>query len=191
MKPASSTQPFRCWPGDPCRPILSQAALNTRQNSMTLLSSAALPSSLYANVLKSWSSIQPPGTRFLINQHQVRGCEYDGSNILIGLTQQLGPVLYATEHIAQVNEVERLPRWPWTLRVINLELHIWRYPTSSSALQLCTIHNKIYHLGWIGLNSFPITCAFGNLSPISIAQIPVPVPMSSIRIALSSGSSVR
>jgi hypothetical protein len=63
-------------------------------------------------------------------------------------------------------------------------------PLQSSALDSLTAH-KLYHRGWIGLSSFPITCAFGNLSPISIAQMPVPVPISRMRIALSCGSSAK
>ena len=57
-----------------------------------------------------------------------------GTDSLIGLSQQLGPVLYAPKHVADVDKVERLPWWPWTLCVVDLELHIWRYPDSSSAL---------------------------------------------------------
>lgn len=35
-----------------------------------------------------------------------------------------------------------------------------------------------YHVGCIGLRSTPMTCAHGNISPMSSAQIPVPVPQS-------------
>jgi len=35
-----------------------------------------------------------------------------------------------------------------------------------------------YHVGCIGLRSTPTTCAEGNISPMSNAQMPVPVPQS-------------
>lgn len=46
-------------------------------------------------------------------------------------------------------------------------------------------------LGWIGLRSMPIIFALGKLWATSIAQIPVPVPMSRMRVGLWTGARKR
>lgn len=69
-KPASSTQVFRCSPGDAVLPNLSQASEISLKNSTTLLSGAAELSCEYVRRSKSWNSTQPPGTVFLRNEGQ-------------------------------------------------------------------------------------------------------------------------
>lgn len=75
-----------------------------------------------------------------------------------------------------------------SLNVINLKLTIWSEPKSATStisrrrrnLEIDRLLGAT-HFGWIGAISTPITCAEGNVSAMSKAQMPVPVPRSRIR----------
>lgn len=82
---------------------------------------------------------------------------------------------------------------PIAFHVIDLESNIVRnpniYSATSSLVQLLLLGaNATYHVGCVGDKSVPTTIAPGNRSAISMAQMPVPVPMSSILFGFSNGA---
>lgn len=86
---------------------------------------------------------------------------------------------------------------PIAFYIINLEADILRNPDHPSAIKgqgslgtRCRsyVGASSYQVGWMGDKSVPVTIAFGNRSAISMAQRPVPVPMSRIRLGFSRGA---
>ncbi len=75
---------------------------------------------------------------------------------------------------------------PFAFNIIDLKADVVGDPKYFSHWRPCTTFPNLtwkicsYHIGWTGERSVPITVASGNRSAISITQIPVPVPMSSI-----------
>ena len=80
------------------------------------------------------------------------------------------------------------------LDVVNHKLYVVGHPAYLSmggplpAMHDLTWQIASYHDGWTGDRSVPTILAFGYRSAISMAQIPVPVPRSSIRWGLNSGA---
>lgn len=123
-------------------------------------------------------------------------CISAGLGMFEGLLHEFGPVVDSGGHVADVDEVERLLESPRLFCVVYFELDVVGHPCGSLAgLGLhCTLESArgfrvvAYHEGCVGLKSVPITAASGNSSPTSMAQMPVPVPMSRILSGFSIGA---
>ena len=128
-----------------------------------------------------------------------KGCLKTGI-LLVSLLEDHRNIFKASSHHSAEDETELSAPGPFFLDVINFEAEVGRYALSISH-DYSSITAESYKLGWMGLRSTPTTSACGCSSaltvrnflqlslsvnsPYSIAQMPVPVPISRTRKAVS------
>ena len=69
----------------------------------------------------------------LLDGHTGLGCEdgkrrFDCGSLLVGLSQELLPVLDGTAEVLEMDQVEFLLECPLALCVVNFEREVWRDP---------------------------------------------------------------
>ena len=113
------------------------------------------------------------------------------------LGDQSLPVGDGGGEVAAVDEVEGVLEGPGFLGVVDFELDVGWDPGWGVFFELVGYFRRVYvdvfgvltyHVGCVGLRSVPRMSESGKASPISMAQMPVPVPMSRIREGLAMGA---
>ena len=104
---------------------------------------------------------------------------------LKSLAHQLRPIYNSSGQVTDMDIIKLFPECPRFFGIINLEFDVRRYPSTVNFVEPWTANNQVYQVGCVALRSVPIIWELGNSSAISMAHMPVPVPMSSMFFGFS------
>ena len=99
-------------------------------------------------------------------------------DLLVGLSEHVWPVREAAGHQAGVDEIEWLVVQPQVFGVVHDKFKVRWHAVPVRLNFIADVTEYTYRVGCPGLRSTPVTWQSVCKSAKSIAQIPVPVPMS-------------